>query len=133
MFKKRKVDAINSTIQSKIQVKNNSEMSKKQKHRERLDTDTYKTYELDDIVEEHLTKLEDITIEELGLDSIYLGTKLVYYYPIGKSMEKQIYSQRELEYMQREFKKLGFETQISNSMVGFEPYIYLRLIWDANI
>lgn len=132
MFRKRKTKYIANSIQEKINTERNKELREEQKFRDRLNTDTYKTYELDDIVEEHLNKLENITVEELELDSIWLGTHLINYYSIGKSMEEQVYSRRELEYMQKQFKKLGFETQISNSQVGFTPYIYLRLIWSAH-
>lgn len=132
MFNKRKTKYIADSIQEKINKERNKELSEEQELRNRLNTDTYKTYELDEIVEEHLNKLENITVEELELDSIWLGTHLINYYPIGKSMDEQVYSRRELEYMQKQFKKLGFETQISNSQVGFTPYIYLRLIWNAH-
>lgn len=132
MFRKRKAKYITDSIQEKINKERSKELSEEQERRNRLNTDTYKSYELDEIVEEHLNKLEDITVEELGLDSIMLGTHLIHYYPIGKSMDEQVYSRRELEYMQKQFKKLGFETQISNSQVGFTPYIYLRLIWNAH-
>lgn len=82
-------------------------------------------------MEEHLSKLEDVTITDLRRDSVWLGTVGIYYYPIGQSMGEQVYSWRELKYMKKKFKKLGFKTQISNSQVGFTPYIYLRLIWKA--
>lgn len=133
MFRKRKAKYITDSIQEKINTERSKELSEEQELRNKLNTDTYKSYELDEIIEEHLNKLEDITVEELGLDSIMLGMNFIHYYPIGKSMEEQVYSRRELEYMQKQFKKLGFRTQISNSGVGFTSYIYLRIIWNANI
>lgn len=131
MFKKRKSENIQDSIKEKINIERSKEFSEEQERQRRLNTDTHKSYELDKIIEEHLNRLENITVEELGLDSIWLGTHLIHYYPIGKSMQEQVYSRRELEYMQKQFKKLGFKTQISNSQVGFTPYIYLRLIWEA--
>ena len=133
MFKKRKSEHIQDSVKEKINIERSKELSEEQEHQKRLNIDTYKSYELDEIIEEHLNKLEDITVEELGLDSIMLGMNLIHYYPIGKSMEEQVYSRRELEYMQKQFTKLGFRAQISNSQVGFTSYIYLRLIWNANI
>lgn len=128
MFR-RKSENIQDSIKEKINEEYNVELRKKQEHQKRLNTDTHKSYELDKIIEEHLSKLEDVAITDLRRDSIWLGTIGIYYYPIGQSMNEQVYSIRELEYMKKQFKKLGFKTQISNSQVGFTPYIYLRLIW----
>lgn len=131
MFKKRKEKNIENNVKEKINEEYNKELRKKQEHQKRLNTDTYTLNELDGIIEEHLSKLEDVAITDLRRDSIWLGTIGIYYYPIGQSMNEQVYSIRELEYMKKKFKKLGFKTQISNSQVGFTPYIYLRLIWEA--
>ncbi|BCG66267.1 hypothetical protein [Staphylococcus phage vB_SsapH-Golestan101-M] len=130
MFR-RKSENIQDSIKEKINEEYNVELRKKQEHQKRLNTDTHKSYELDKIIEEHLSKLEDVAITDLRRDSIWLGTIGIYYYPIGQSMNEQVYSINELEYMKKQFKKLGFKTQISNSQVGFTPYIYLRLIWEA--
>lgn len=92
MFNKRKTKYIVDSVQEKINAERNKELSEERKFRNRLNTDTYKTYELDEIVEEHLNKLENITVEELELDSIWLGTHLINYYSIGKSMENQVHS-----------------------------------------
>ena len=67
--------------------------------------DTYTSYELDSIIEEHLSKLGDVAITGLRRDSIWLGTIGIYYYPIGQSMNEQVYSIRELGYMKKKFKK----------------------------
>lgn len=125
-FKKSKID----NIESQINEMYNKEKEEKKQRLERLDTDTYASYELDKIVSEHQEKLKTIKIEELGLDTVFMGTELVYYYPIGESAEEQVYSRRELEYMKKRFKKLGFRTQIAHSY-GFTPYIYLRLLWGV--
>ena len=130
MFR-RKEKNIKNNVKEKINEEYNKELRKKQEHRKRLNTDTYTSYELDKIVEEHLSKLGDVTITDLRRDSVWLGTVGIYYYPIGQSMDEQVYSWRELKYMKKKFKKLEFKTQISNSQVGFTPYIYLRLIWKA--
>ncbi|QDF14407.1 hypothetical protein [Staphylococcus phage PMBT8] len=129
MFNRRKVKGIQHSIKEKINNEYDIELKEEQEHYRRLNTATYTIYELDKIIEEHLTKLEDISVNDLGRDSIWLGTIGIYYYPIGQSMQKQVYSIRELKYMKKQFKKLGFKTQITNSDVGFTPYIYLRLIW----
>lgn len=131
MFRKRKLENIQDSVKEKINEEYNKELRKKQEHQKRLNTDTYTSYELDSIIEKHLSKLEDVTITDLRRDSIWLGTIGIYYYPIGQSMNEQVYSISELEYMKKKFKKLGFKTQISNSQVGFTPYIYLRLIWNV--
>lgn len=130
MFGRKKVKGIQNNIKGKIKEEYNIELKEKQEHYRRLNTDTYTTHELDKIIEEHLNKLENISVNDLKRDSIWLGTIGIYYYPIGQSMKEQVYSIRELKYMKKQFKKLGFKTQISNSGVGFTPYIYLRLIWD---
>lgn len=129
MFSRRKVKGIEYSIKEKINNEYNIELKEEQEHYRRLNTDTYTIHELDKIIEEHLNKLENISVNDLGTDSIWLGTIGIYYYPIGQSMQEQVYSIRELKYMKKQFKKLGFKTQISNSGVGFTPYIYLRLIW----
>ncbi|VEV88819.1 hypothetical protein [Staphylococcus phage Stab21] len=126
-FKKKKL----SNVEKQIRQNRNKEDKERKEHQDKLDTDTYKTYELDKIVEEHLRKLNTISLEELELTSVCLGTRLVYYYSIGKDWNKQVYSLNELHYMKKKFKKLGFETQITNEDIGFQPYIYLRLLWDA--
>lgn len=131
MFRRRKEKNIKNNVKEKINEEYNKEVRKKQEHQKRLNTDTYTLKELDSIIEEHLSKLEDVAITDLRRDSIWLGTVGIYYYPIGQSMNEQVYSIRELEYMKKKFKKLGFKTQISNSQVGFTPYIYLRLIWEV--
>lgn len=135
MFRRRKEKNIKNNVKEKINEEYNKEynkeLRKKQEHQRRLNTDTYTSDELDSIIEKHLNKLGDVTITDLRRDSIWLGTVGIYYYPIGQSMNEQVYSINELEYMKKKFKKLGFKTQISNSQVGFTPYIYLRLIWEA--
>lgn len=131
MFRKRKAKNIQDTVKEKINEEHNKELRKKQERQRMFNTDTYTSDELDTIVEEHLSKLEDVSITDLRRDSIWLGTVGIYYYPIGQSMNEQVYSISELEYMKKKFKRLGFKTQISNSQVGFTPYIYLRLVWKA--
>lgn len=129
MLTRRRVKDIQNNIKEKINVGHSIELKEEQEHYRRLNTDTYTIHELDKIIEEHLNNLEDISVNDLRIDSIWLGTIGIYYYPIGQSMQEQIYSIRELKYMKKKFKKLGFKAQISNSDVGFTPYIYLRLIW----
>ncbi|UXE02424.1 hypothetical protein Biyabedamokiny1_00071 [Staphylococcus phage Biyabeda-mokiny_1] len=127
MFFKKRL----SNVEKQIRQNRNKEDREKKEHQGKLNTDTYTTIELDKIVEENLRKLETISFEELEITSVCLGTRLVYYYSVGKDWNEQVYSLNELKYMKKKFKKLGFETQITNEDIGFQPYIYLRLLWDA--
>ena len=129
MFKRKKLSRVEQQI---LDRKKKDKQKEKDKHK-RLYTDTYTTQELDAIIQEHLSRLERVDIEHLRVDTIYLGTTLIYYYPIGQEYKTQVYSIKELKYIKRRISKLGYTTQIVNRYGDslFEDTTYLRVIWFA--